>query len=140
MPSNQDALTDEEKARCFYHLGYPVVSTAPSLQLGIPRTMQTQFLVAMGVNLIQPIVVDRCRALLQALDNIEARLISAQARIAAEKVGSITLRKDEADALEHEYVRWGSRLADLMGVPVYIYSQRYAELTKTDVGNIKVSR
>ncbi|KKK54507.1 hypothetical protein LCGC14_3083990, partial [marine sediment metagenome] len=43
-------LTEAEKERVRYHLGYLQVSAAASIQLGIPRPLQTVFLLEQGLN------------------------------------------------------------------------------------------
>lgn len=71
--------------------------------------------------------LDRVRRLLKVLDDIECRLINAQARLAADSLGELKLRQNEPDMLEKEYYRWGGRLADQLGCPFYSYSNRYKQ-------------
>ena len=46
--------------------------------------------------------------------------------------------QNEPDMLEREYVRWGWRLADIFGVPIYPYSNRYRMASGTRAGSIPV--
>lgn len=132
------AFTDEEKQRIRYHLGYPSVQPAAALTYGIPKPIQTLFLVESAMNLILPVAQDKVRSLLNTLDTIECRLQDAQTRMAATSIDNLTMRKDEADSLEAEYRRWANRLADVMGVPLYAYSLRFQRSGSTHAGSIPV--
>lgn len=132
------AFTDEEKQRIKYHLGYPLVKSAASLSYGMPKPLQTLFLVESALNLVIPVAEDKVRQLIATLDTIECRLQDAQTRMAATSVDTLTMRRDEADALEAEYRRWANRLADLMGVPLYAYSLRFQRSGGTFAGSIPV--
>ena len=130
-------LTDAEKERIRYHLGYMETSFAASLQFGIPRPAQTIFLLEQAMSLlVNPDAIDRVRRVLFTLDDIEEKLRSATCILVAEKLGDITLRgadkgKTYTDLLEREYVRWAKRLADILGVPLYAYSDRFKGQTGT---------
>jgi len=119
------ALTDEEKARVRYHLGYPSVSTAASIQYGMPALTQTNFLVENVLGKLLESILPRVRGILVTLDGIEDKLVAAQDRLAATKLEELTLREDETDKLEGEYRRWGHRLADICGCPIYPFAMRY---------------
>lgn len=125
-------LTDAEKERCRYHLGYMETSFAASLILGIPRPAQTIFLLEQALGLLtNPFACDRVRSILATLDQLETQIQGASCTLAAERVGEITLHPGRArgeylpDLLEKEYGRWARRLADILGVPLYPYSQRF---------------
>lgn len=130
-------LTDGEKERIRYHLGYMETSfggnqAAASISFGIARPVQTMFLVedAIQVLLTNLFAVDRVRSVLQTMDNLEQQIAAAACMLAAEQLGTMKLRSAKSgetftDLLEREYVRWGYRLADILGVPVYAYSMRY---------------
>jgi hypothetical protein len=132
------ALTDQEKERVRYHLGYPEVQPAASITLGIPRPIQTAFLVESAMNLLLPVAEDRVRSILSVLDGVECRLIESQDRLAAKQIDSLTLRDDEPSQLEGEYRRWGYRLADTLGVPVYAYSTKYRREGSKSISNVAV--
>lgn len=133
------ALTDEEKERVRYHLGYPTVQLVGSVQFGLPRPLQTAFILESSMASLIATAIDRVRRYLQILDDIECKLVDAQCRLAAKQLGEITLRDDEPDKLEHEYWRWASRLADILGVPLYYYSNRFKGQSGVAAGNIPVS-
>lgn len=131
------ALTEEERERCRYHLGYMEASFAAALQFGIPRPAQTIFLLEQALNQItNPFAEDRIRRVLFTLDDIEEKLRSALCVLVAEQLGELKLRGAEPgltypDLLEREYVRWAKRLADILGVPLYAYSDRFKKRTGT---------
>lgn len=118
-------LSEEEKERARYHLGYLNTQQAASIQLGIPTPLQTLFLVDKAFNIVIPAAVPRLRRILRVMDDIEDQLIESQVRLSAKRLDGIELRDNEPDMLEKEYVRWGWRLADMLGVPIYPYSERY---------------
>lgn len=130
-------LTEEEKERVRYHLGYMATSfgsqqAAASIAFGIPRPVQTMFLVEEAIQnlLTNAFAIDRVRRVLFTLDDIEEKLRSATCILVAEQVGELKLRgakrgETHPDLLEREYVRWAKRLADILGVPLYHYSSRF---------------
>lgn len=133
------ALTQEEKARARYHLGYMGVQSAASLAFGIPRPQQTLFLVESALQLLQPEFDDKVRQILGIMDGVECRLQAAQDRLAAKRIDQLELRDDEPSQLEAEYRRWGYRLADILGVPVYAYSTKYRREGAKSITNVVVN-
>ena len=127
-----DCLNEADKERTRYHLGYLLVSFAPSIQLGIPRPLQTIFLVEQALETLRnKFAVERVRCLLDQLDRIEAQIAGSTCLLAADRLGNLQLHPLRqrghlvTDSLEREYVRWASRLADILGVPLYPYSKRF---------------
>lgn len=134
------ALSESDKARCRYHLGYPQVQPAASIVFGVPRPIQTAFLLEQAMNFVLESAVDKILQILTIMDGVECRLQAAQDRLAAQKLDTLELRTDECGQLETEYQRWGFRLADVLGVPVYAYSTKYrgAATGKPSAGSIPV--
>ena len=130
------ALTTAERERVRYHLGYLQVTAAASLSFGIPRPIQTIFLVESSMTLLIVEAEPRVRRILDILDRTECRLEEAQERLAAKRLGDLELRDGEPDQLEHEYDRWAKRLADIFGVPLYPYAARFGPAR---AGNVSVS-
>lgn len=133
------ALTPFEKQRTRYHLGYPSTQPAASITFGIPRPIQTMFLVEQAMNLLLPDAEDEVRRLLGIMDGVECRLQAAQDRLAAKRIDQLELRDDEPGQLEGEYRRWGYRLADVLGVPIYAYSMKYRREGAKTISNVSVS-
>jgi hypothetical protein len=71
--------------------------------------------------------VNRVRSILDQLDKIEEQIKNATCSLIAESVGELKLRAGFPDLLEKEYVRWARRLADILGVPLYAYSNRFVK-------------
>lgn len=130
-------LTAAEKQRVRYHLGYPSLTTVASLQFQVPALTQTNFLVENNLNRLLEEAIEQVRSIVKTMDGVELRLIEAQERLAAIQLEDLHLREDEPDKLEQEYRRWGYRLADLIGSPIYPYSMRY-QSTSSSVRNISV--
>lgn len=136
-------LTESEKERIRYHLGYMETSFAASMQLGIPRPVQTVYLLESAMTLLtQPQALQRVRCLLDQLDGLEAKLRAAPAHLAAAKVGAVELRPGKPgesypDLLEREYVRWAGRLADVLGTPLYPYAARFARAAGAGPGMVR---
>ena len=126
-----DAGTRE---RIRYHLGYLEVSPAPSITFGIPALIQTNFLVERAMDLVIPAAEERVLKLIDVLDVIECRMIDGQKYLIASQLDSLTIRQDQIDKLEDEYSRWASRLADILGCPLYPGSSKFRRLFR-DVGS-----
>jgi hypothetical protein len=118
-------LTDEEKARIRFHLGYPNVSRLTALMELSPSPRQLSFLLEPAMDALLPQAVGIVRELVCQMDAIECQLAQSADRMQASSVGNLKMRADEQDALEKLYVRFGRRLADQLGVPPYPLSVRY---------------
>lgn len=121
-------LTEQDKERCRYHMGYLGVAAAPSISFGIPRLSQTMYLLEQSMSNLIELVVPRVRSIMDVMDGLERQLVEAQERLAATKLEELSLNKSETSQLEGEYQRWGLRLADVMGAPVNPFSARYSSL------------
>ncbi len=120
-------LTEAEKEKIRYHLGYMETSFAASMQLGIPRPVQTVFLLESAMSLLtNEGAVNRVRGILLQLERLEEQLKQATCSLVAKKLGDLELRDNFPDLLEKEYGRWARRLADILGVPLYAFSTRFS--------------
>ncbi len=124
MPSAP--LTDAEKQRVAYHMGYPAVTSAASVAFGVPTMTQTNFLIYNVLGHLMDSALEQVRTISSIMDNIETKLIDAQDRLAATRLEDLYLREDECDALDKQYRNWGYKLSDITGAPVYPYSKRYS--------------
>lgn len=131
-------FTDAEKGRIRYHLGYPQVTSAASLAMGVPVFAQTNFVLEANMPKLLETAVEIVRRIIVVMDNIELKLIDAQDRMAAEKLEDLTMRANETDALEGEYRRWGYRLSDTLASPIYPYARRYQASGGNSVVNVPV--
>ncbi len=141
-------LSQDEKARCRHHTGYPEVQPAASIQFGLPKPAQAAFMLELAMENVMVTAVPRIRDILQILDNIEQKIVDAQCYLVADKLDTITLAgagdpkaRLVTDRLEDEYVRWASRLVDIFGVPLYPFSSRFnSSGTSTSARVIPVRR
>lgn len=118
-------LGEAEKARIRYHLGYLQIEPAAAIQLGFPAASQAGFLVESAMNRIMDAAVGLVRERVAVLDQTEQRMVGAQKRMAAKRLGEIELRADETDQLRAEYRYWAGSLADILGVPLNVYSIKF---------------
>lgn len=131
------SLSLDERSRVRYHLGYMEVQPAAAIVYGIPRPVQTLFLVEEAMTMLMETGVNRIRRVLGIMDGIEVKLVEAQDRLAADALGDLKIRAQETEMLEKEYQRWGWRLADILGVPIYSFSTKYRNMG-TGAGSIPV--
>lgn len=122
-------LTEEERARVRYHLGYLNVEPVSAMTLGYPAAQQAGFLVENSMDRILVAAVPKLRQCLCALDSIECQQAEAPGRLKAMAAGEVTLRtgndRTEGDILVDEYHRWAQKLADMLGVELNKFSERF---------------
>lgn len=118
-------LSIQERARIRMHLGYPSTSMAASIVQGFPAFTQPMFLVEKGMDLLLDEAVPLVRQRVAILDDIERQIDESRSRMRAEKVGDITMRADEAQALRVEYIQQARMLADLLGCPINVNAARF---------------
>jgi hypothetical protein len=134
------AITTADKERARYHLGYMTVTVASSFAFGIPQSTETQWMFESAITRVMPESEPRITKLLDMLDEIEAKMFCASSELFAKRAGDLEPNLDQPDALEKEYVRWANRLADMLGVMPYPYSDRFAQAKASGYGNVPVRR
>lgn len=137
------ALTPPERSRVLYHLGYLNVAPAASLSFGIPRPIQTMFLVETAMtNLVDDgFTIENVRRILGVLDRIDCQIAESPVYFIASKSGNTEIDPQLQTKLEYAYCQQMGRLADILGVPAYPYSQRAQQLAALMNGvNIRVRR
>lgn len=125
MASPTDPFTAPEKDKIRYHLGYPSVQPAASIQFGLPVPSQTAFLVESSFQFCLPEARPRIRQIVQKMDEIECKLLRTTDVLEASKLETLETRENAPDLMEKEYCRWGYRLSNILGVPVYPFAERY---------------
>ena len=121
---SKEPLTEDERDATLRLLGYPNwAALAQAIQLGYPAASQPAFLVFDSFDRIRPesrarLRQDLCRGL--AVENQIANSIS---RVKTTKVGEVTLREDEFEALTKRLTFWTKRIADTLGVVPNPFSQ-----------------
>ena len=126
-----EGLTEADKERARYHMGYLETAFASSIVAGVPQPLQTVFLLEDALNrIVYQLATRRVRGILCTLDLIEAKMREGLCQIGVDTLGDMKLHplRDHGmlvtDSLEREYKRWASRLADVLGAPKYLYSDR----------------
>lgn len=109
-------LTEQEKIKIRHHLGFLNVAEVSTFVLGTPAAVETQFVIEGAMNRVLEAALPELRRQLQILDSIEEQMVADHELLAVEKIGEITLRKDEQEALVRVYDRWRESLANLLGV------------------------
>lgn len=121
------ALTEDEKSAVLQHLGYAagvehsLISSGPIFAVLSYRTN-----LQASLERVTSYGETQIRDLLGYLDSIEAKLRSAQTRLAASAIGTIRTNHDEPGDLEHEFRRWALRLAELLGCSPNPLSARFS--------------
>lgn len=118
-------LTEEEKARIRYHLGYPQTDRVASVQIGVRDFGQNLFLVDAQMDRIPVAVIGIVRNLVQILDQTEANIIDAQAFLVARAAGEVDINPDHIRQLREEYANWARKLADTLGAPINQYAAAF---------------
>lgn len=123
-------LSEQDRERIRYHLGYLNTDPVSSIQLGFPASGQHGFLVERAMEYIRGEAVSRVLRVVSELDSIECQMAESRQRLKAQQLGEIKIRntneeQTEGDLLEREYVRWARRLADQLGVVPNPLSSRF---------------
>ena len=119
------SFSPEEKERIRYHLGYLNVSAAASLQFGLSSPTQMLFMVESAMEKVLPVGEDRIRSHVSFMDKIECAMMEGIDFLPANRLGDMEIRKTHIHDLEDEYYRWANRLAGQLGVPLYLYAEKF---------------
>jgi len=119
------ALTPEEKTWVRYHLGFVGVTSIATFALGAPAAIETQFIIESAMNLLLLESEGIVRDILGKLGGILSQMVDDHELLAIERLGEITIRKDEHDALRKEYLFWQRSLGNVFGVRPNPYDQRF---------------
>jgi hypothetical protein len=135
-------LTDADKERARYHLGYMEVVVASSFAFAIPQATELQFMFESAITRVRPEAEFRVRSILDKLDEIECRLFRSSEELFAKRAGDLEPNLSQPDDVERELVRWACQLAQMLGVTPYPFSQRFKSLSELGgrAGNVAVRR
>ncbi len=120
-------LTDEEKVRVRFHLGYLNVLESATFQLGIPTAVQTQFIIESAMNKILPAALPKVRQLLAVLDAIEEQMVGDAELAAINRLDTIEINQKEQAQLRDQYDYHRRGLANLFGTFPNPYDQRFMD-------------
>lgn len=135
-------ISDANKERARYHLGYMEVVVASSFAFSIPQVTEVQWMFESAITRVRSDAEPRITVLLDRLDQIECTLFQASSELFAKRAGDLEPNLSQPDDVEKEYVRWACRLADMLGVMPYPFSKRFESLINGGggAGNIRVRR
>lgn len=123
------ALSEEEKSRTRYHLGFPNIGNATILALGFPAAGHPSFLLESAMQQILPAAEPNFRSVLNQCDCIEKQLAEARSRLKASTAGNVILRgREELEDLEDQYAYWTDALVDIFGVNKNPFSKKHQRL------------
>lgn len=118
-------LTDLEKNDCRRFLGYPLVNAGAAVAFGIPKPVQTAFLLEQAMNQLMEIAVPTVQEILGNLRDCETKMAQSRDYLVASELEELKLRDNLPQLYEEEFNRWAKRLADVFGVPLYPFSERW---------------
>lgn len=135
-------LSDANKERARYHLGYMQVTTASSFGFGIPQATETQFMFESALQRLQANAEPRFISILDKLDEIECRLFRSSEELFAKRAGDLEPNLEQPNDVERELVRWACQLAQMLGIAPYPFSERFKSLSSLGgrAGNVSVRR
>lgn len=138
-------LADKDIERARYHLGFLTVTVASSFAFSIPAATEVQFMFESAIRRVQTISEPRVVQLLDKLDEIECVLFRASSELFAKRAGDLEPNLEQPSDVDREYVRWACRLADMLGITPYPFSERFKILAQGGLsgaraGNVSVRR
>lgn len=132
-------FTSQQQFQLLYHCGYTAATIQSSLSFGQPVPRETMFLIQRTIaEWDNAASMEKIGQIVTTLEKIECLLVDALDRLSVVRSGSVEIRQDETKQLEEEYNRWANRLADVLGVPFYAYSNRFKQSVGVTVGNIRM--
>lgn len=118
-------LTDAEKARIRYHLGYTNINDPFAMSLGVPQATQFQFDLELNFQKLDPVAEPFVRRCIAELDCIEKQKSDFRQSLEFKRTGSVEFRGSEAFAeLDIQHRQWRAKLADSLGTypnPTSVY-------------------
>lgn len=124
------ALSDDEKERVRYHMGYHGIEFKTSLTLGTPSVTQSLFILESALGDLQPVAEKSVRRAVQELDCLEDLMSKATATVEVKSTGGasaggVRFRDgyETWDILDGQYARWLTKLGDTLGSPLAPFGQ-----------------
>ena len=86
---------------------------------------QVKRLLESAMEKVLPEGEDRIRTHVAFMDKIECAMMEGIDYLPANRLGDMEISKTHLRDLEDEYFRWANRLAGQMGVPLYLYAEKF---------------
>jgi hypothetical protein len=109
-------LLEEEKVRIRSHLGFLNVADAATFVLGVPSSVQTQFIIEGAMNRVLESALPLLREFLAHLDRLRGQRMEAGELLDVKRLGDIEIDPDLQKKRDREYDGWADELANLLGV------------------------
>jgi hypothetical protein len=109
-------------------MGYPNLSAGPSLSAGVPIDTPYMTLLQRAFTLLLPQAEPLVLSIVERCNFYDERIVEAADRMQIQSADGITMRADETDALEREYMRQVGRLSDTIGCSIYPFSERFKSM------------
>ena len=129
------ALTETERAQIRMYLGWS--ARFHQEDVALEQAMNAVDTKADTLALIQNAIDGDPPGLIAAMEDVDAKIITAHGRLKADTVGSIELNREELRQLYREGKRLTSRLARMLGVEVIsdMWSGRLPKVRSSHAGN-----
>lgn len=113
------ALSDEERERCRYHLGYLNLNQQTAISLGFPSASHLGFILESSMNELLTVGEPGVRRAIQEMDCIEDQMSKFRTTLQLQSSGAgVKFSGDDGmQALEHQYLWWRNKLSDTLGSP-----------------------
>lgn len=124
------ALSDDEKERVRYHMGYHGIAFKKSLTLGTPAVTQSLFILDSALIDLLPVAEKSVRRAIQQLDCLEDQMSDATQTAEIKSTGGASAGGvryrdgyETFDIYDGQYYRWLTKLADTVGSPIAPFGQ-----------------
>ncbi len=122
MPVTQ--LTPDEKVKVRHHCGYLNVQDASTFVLGVPASLETQFIIEGAMDRVLEAALPELRRHLGILDGIEQLMVCDHELAAVNSLGEIQINQEEQKQLTRRYDYWVNSLCNILGVIRNPYDKR----------------
>lgn len=115
------SLTQEERAKTRYYLGYPNLESRYILSLGLPMTYPTALLLEENMrSVLDTFSYTIMQGIIAKLDISRCKISAAQDRLAVTEIAyAVKINNKEINQLWREDYRLCQQLARLLAVPIY---------------------
>lgn len=124
--TNNAVLSEQEKGRILYLMGYGIVNVASLFTLGVPAMSQPLYIAASAIEHIPETRIQFVREVVARLEDVEAKRAEALDFLVAKRLGEIEVNTEGyMKAINEMYAYWAGRLSDLLIAPLNPYSDRF---------------
>lgn len=117
-------LTDDEKARIRYHMGYPMLTYVATFSIGVPIAFETSFIIEGAMNLVAGPTLTRVQTLLCRLEETECQMHENIDLAVITKLDEIGIDPNMQRSFKSAYAYWQNALGNVLSVPVNPFDQR----------------